>query len=387
MSKRLLYISVIAITLLFCTLHSAAQMSMPDNVCVGSTKTYQVNDPSVPSTYTWTINGVTQTSDSSKLIVTWNLVGTYLITVLEHSADGCDGDLKQGYVYVHPPDSTHIDSTICSSGLPFTWNGKQINAAGDFSAVFQNIWGCDSVVTLTLVVNPNVTGDTTATICQNQLPYTWYENTLPAAGTAKHTFVSASGCDSVVTLTLVVNPNVTGDTTATICQNQLPYTWYENTLPAAGTAKHTFVSASGCDSVVTLTLVVNPNVTGDTTATICQNQLPYTWYENTLPAAGTAKHTFVSASGCDSVVTLTLVVNPNVTGDTTATICQNQLPYTWYENTLPAAGTAKHTFVSASGCDSVVTLTLVVNPNVTGDTTATICQNQLPYTWYENTLP
>jgi hypothetical protein len=31
--------------------------------------------------------------------------------------------------------------------------------------------------------------------------------------------------------------------------------------------------------------------------------------------------------------------------------------------------TATHTFTSAAGCDSVVTLTLIVNPNLTGDTT------------------
>jgi hypothetical protein len=61
------------------------------------------------------------------------------------------------------------------------------------------------------------------------------------------------------------------------------------------------------------------------------------------------------------VVTLTLIVNPNLTGDTTATICANQLPFTWYQNTLNAAGTATHTFTSAAGCDSVVTLTLIVN--------------------------
>jgi hypothetical protein len=152
----------------------------------------------------------------------------------------------------------------------------------------------------------------------------------------------------VVTLTLIVNANLTGDTTATICQNQLPYTWHGHTLAAAGTVAHTFTSAAGCDSVVTLTLIVNANLTGDTTATICQNQLPYTWHGHTLAAAGTVAHTFTSAAGCDSVVTLTLIVNANLTGDTTATICQNQLPYTWHGHTLAAAGTVAHTFTSAA---------------------------------------
>src|SRR6476659_3418974 len=137
MSKRILYISVLAITLLFCALHSAAQVSsMPDNVCVGTTKTYQVNDPSIPSTYTWTIDGVTQSSTTNKLTVTWTTPGTYLITVQEHTAAGCDGDLQSGYVFVHPPSSKNIDTIVCELKLPFNWNGQEISSPGQFSASF-----------------------------------------------------------------------------------------------------------------------------------------------------------------------------------------------------------------------------------------------------------
>ncbi len=183
-------------------------------------------------------------------------------------------------------------------------------------------------------------------------------------------------------LTLNVNPAVTGSQTATICANQLPYTWNGNTYNAAWNLQDdTLVNAAGCDSIVTLTLNVNPAVTGSQTATICANQLPYTWNGNTYNAAGTYKDTLINAAGCDSIVTLTLNVNPAVTGSQTATICANQLPYIWNGNTYNAAGTYKDTLVNAAGCDSIVTLTLNVNPAVTGSQTATICANQLPYTW------
>ncbi|HET9277702.1 MAG TPA: T9SS type B sorting domain-containing protein, partial [Flavitalea sp.] len=209
--------------------------------------------------------------------------------------------------------------------------------------------------------NQNLTGDTTATICTNQLPFNWYGNSLTAAGTATHTFISASGCDSVVTLTLVVNQNLTGDTTATICTNQLPFNWYGNSLTAAGTATHTFISASGCDSVVTLTLVVSQDLTGDTTATICTNQLPFNWYGNSLTAAGTATHTFISAAGCDSIATLILRVN-TVTGSTTIdSTCANQ-PYIWNGNSYTTSGTYSVTLVNAAGCDSIAELALLVKP-------------------------
>ncbi|WP_216823399.1 hypothetical protein, partial [Niastella vici] len=221
--------------------------------------------------------------------------------------------------------------------------------------------------------------------CNNQLPYTWNGNTYNAAGTYKDTLTSAAGCDSIVTLTLTVKATLTGAQTATVCSNKLPYLWNGNSYNAAGTYKDTLISASGCDSIVTLTLNVNPTKTGAQTITICNNQLPYTWNGNTYNAAGTYKDTLTSAAGCDSIVTLTLNVNPVVTGSQTATVCANQLPYTWNGNTYNAAGTYKDTLISASGCDSIVTLTLNVNPTKTGAQTITICNNQLPYSWNGNT--
>lgn len=59
--------------------------------------------------------------------------------------------------------------------------------------------------------------------------------------------------------------------------------------------------------------------------------------------------------------TLHLMVNKPTTGDTTAVIYANELPYLWHGQTLTAAGTATYTTTNVAGCDSVVTLTLVVN--------------------------
>src|SRR5687768_10527680 len=383
MLKRLLHIIVLAL-LLFGVKETSAQMAMPDHVCIGTTKKYSVNDPTVPSTYTWKIDGVTQTTTTNEITITWNTVGQFLITVQERSADGCDGEIQSGIVYVYPNAATNEQITICATELPYTWNGKTLTEAGTTTATLKTVNGCDSVVTLTLNVIPVVTGAETATVCSNQLPYTWNGNTYNAAGIYKDTLVSATGCDSVVTFTLNVNPVVTGTETATVCSNQLPYTWNGNTYNAAGIYKDTLVSATGCDSVVTLTLNVNPVVTGTETATVCSNQLPYTWNGNTYNAAGTYKDTLTTAAGCDSVVTFTLNVNPVVTGTETATVCANQLPYTWNGNTYNAAGTYKDTLTSAAGCDSVVTFTLNVNPVVTGTETATVCSNQLPYIWNGN---
>ncbi|WP_216823389.1 hypothetical protein, partial [Niastella vici] len=329
----------------------------------------------------------TTTICANQLPYTWNgntydAAGTYKDTLT--SAAGCDSIVTLT-LNVNPVVTGSQTATVCANQLPYTWNGNTYNTAGTYKDTLTSAAGCDSIVTLTLNVNPVVIGSQTATVCANQLPYTWNGNTYNAAGTYKDTLTNAAGCDSIVTLTLNVNPIVTGSQTATVCANQLPYTWNGNTYNAAGTYKDTLLSAVGCDSIVTLTLNVNPVVTGSQTATVCANQLPYTWNGNTYNAAGTYKDTLISTAGCDSIVTLTLNVNPVVTGTQTTTICANQLPYTWNGNTYDAAGTYKDTLTSAAGCDSIVTLTLNVNPVVTGSQTATVCANQLPYTWNGNT--
>jgi gliding motility-associated-like protein len=115
MFKRLRYIIVSAM-LLFSVMQTAAQVAMPDNVCIGTTRLYSVNDPTVPSTYTWKIDGVTQTSTTNSISITWNTAGTFLVTVQEHAVNGCSGDIRSGYVYVNPLPNLVVNNppAICS---------------------------------------------------------------------------------------------------------------------------------------------------------------------------------------------------------------------------------------------------------------------------------
>jgi len=278
------------------------------------------------------------------------------------------------------------NTTICTNQLPYTWNGQTINAAGTYTANLTNAAGCDSIATLNLTVNPTLTSTTNTTICTNQLPYTWNGQSINAAGTYAANLTSATGCDSVATLNLIVNPTLTSTTNTTICANQLPYSWNGQTINTAGTYTANLTSAAGCDSIATLNLAVTPTLTSTTDLTICSNQLPYSWNGQTINSAGTYIANLTSAAGCDSVATLNLTVNPILTNTTNTTICTNQLPYSWNGQTINAAGTYTANLTSAAGCDSIATLNLTVNPTLTSTTNTTICTNQLPYTWNGQTI-
>ena len=233
--------------------------------------------------------------------------------------------------------------------------------------------GCDSIATLNVTVNPVVTSSTDTTVCTSALPFTWNGQTVNAAGPYTVTLTSAAGCDSIATLNVTVNPVVTSSTDTTVCTSALPFTWNGQTVNAAGPYTVTLTSAAGCDSIATLNVTVNPVVTSSTDTTVCTSALPFTWNGQTVNAAGPYTVTLTSAAGCDSIATLNVTVNPVVTSSTDTTVCTSALPFTWNGQTVNAAGPYTVTLTSAAGCDSIATLNVTVNPVVTSSTDTTVC--------------
>src|SRR5207253_1868019 len=110
--------------------------------------------------------------------------------------------------------------------LPFVWNGNNYNATGIYpiTLIGANANGCDSIASLDLTVNPTSSSTTTASVCNNQLPYVWNGNNYNATGIYPVTLTgaNANGCDSIASLDLTVNPTSSSTTTASVCNNQLP---------------------------------------------------------------------------------------------------------------------------------------------------------------------
>ncbi|WP_157977334.1 Ig-like domain-containing protein, partial [Taibaiella helva] len=111
--------------------------------------------------------------------------------------------------------------------------------------------------------------------------------------------------------------------------------------------------------------------------TVCETQLPYPWNGQSLTASGTYTHTQPNAVGCDSIVTLTFTVSPQVTPAfaAIAPICSgatapvlpatstNGITGTWSPATVSNTATGTYTFTPNAGqCATTATLTVTVNP-------------------------
>lgn len=173
-----LFRHIILFSLILFSIRSMAQTAMPDTVCVGTRRTYSVNTPAVPSTYTWTIDGVQQSSTRNSVVVDWNVPGVYTITVQEHPVNGCDGDIRSGKVYVNPIPipNAGADITACF--------GKDIRLDGSGSLNY--LWTPSIYLSNPRVANPSIL----------QAPPGIHQYYL--------TVIDAAGCRSVKTDTVTV---------------------------------------------------------------------------------------------------------------------------------------------------------------------------------------
>ena len=270
---------------------------------------------------------------------------------------------------VNPVATTPLSVTMCSNET-YDFHGRDLTQAGTYSDTLQTINGCDSVIVLTLNVNPVDTTPLSAMICSNEA-YDFHGRDLTQAGTYRDTLQTINGCDSVIILTLAVNPVVSTPLSATICSNEA-YDFHGRGLTQAGTYSDTLQTINGCDSVIILTLTVNPVYHDTINAAICEGSV-YTENGFNESEAGTYTQNLQTVNDCDSIVTLNLTVNSALTSIINAEICEGT---TYSENGFEQseAGTYTQTLQTINGCDSIVTLNLSMKPNSTMTFTATVCE-------------
>ena len=327
--------------------------------------------------------------------VTFTSAETQTVTLEGVTELGCDSILTLT-VSTSPALTGTYETSVCESQFPFTFHGETFTSAGTRTVTHVGVTeqGCDSTLTLTVNANPALTGTYSATVCETQIPFTFHGVTFNSTGTQTLTIPNATpqGCDSIVTLSVTVNGILEGEYNATVCESQLPFTFHGVTFDAAGSETLTIPNATpqGCDSIVTLNVEVNGILEGEYNATVCESQLPFTFHGITFTQSGQETLTIPNATpqGCDSIVTLNVTVNGVLEGNYSASVCDSQLPYTFHGITFTSAGTQTITIPNATpqGCDSIVTLSVTVSEVLSGEYSATICDDQLPYTFHGTTF-
>ncbi|MFM7586329.1 MAG: cohesin domain-containing protein, partial [Bacteroidota bacterium] len=295
--------------------------------------------------------------------------GTYRLVF---TSSGLANDTSSEIYLLCPPTGSMVYAAICSPSS-YTFNGQSLSTSGTYTATLTNAVGCDSVITLNLTVKQPSASTINRSICA-PASFAFGGVNLTAGGTYTDTLLNAVGCDSVITLNLTVNQPTSTILNEFICSGGV-YLFAGDSLGSTGVYRDTLTNAAGCDSIVVLNLNVGFPTRRFETVSIC-SPATYSFYGRVLSISGVYVDTVSgSAPGvCDTIVTLTLSVNGPSSYSFNAFRCLGGV-YVFGGDSLFATGTYIDTLrgAASTGCDSIVTLNLLVSsPTYRFDTVA-IC--------------
>lgn len=167
--------------------------------------------------------------------------------------------------YVYNAGAVYFFDTICPSDLDssvaaicagdtYNLGTLALTESGVYSYTFENLSGCDSIITLTLTVIENSTGIETVSACDS---YIWPVNSISYTQSGDYTAVmsNSAGCDSLITLHLTILESTESTITKDTC---IQYRWSANQqlYTASGNYTEVFVGSNGCDSAAHLDLTI-----------------------------------------------------------------------------------------------------------------------------------
>lgn len=226
---------------------------------------------------------------------------------------------------------------------------------------------CDSTFRLELYVAPMYQYDSITAICTNER-IVWqdrvYDGENLPIGTHYDTVRNKTflGCDSVFTLTLKVNPVYDTTEHITICDNDMPFVWYQEDK----NGKYD-------------TLIWSPKTFRDTIRlTPYQSNFPWKQKADTVYEAHRMLQTL---NGCDSMTHLRLTIKPTYLFLSDTSVCENDRVY-WrgrdYNNNLPY-GIYEYRETVSGECDSIYLLRVTVSPTYHFFKSDTLCDNETLY--------
>lgn len=291
----------------------------------------------------------------------WNLVkptsGIYFDTYT--SSNGCDSTVNLVLTVI--PTTRTLQDTICM-GETYSFYGQNLTATGTYVGHTVNSFGCNDTIILTLYVIDTL-ATTNATICSGDT-YMWEGNTYTQKGTYTVSRPGAHGCSLTKVLNLNVIPT---DSTinVSICQGGSALV-VDTVISAAGNYTLVRMGSEGCPLTYHINVTTNPVIHEDVNDYVCEG---YTYSGNGISNLPVTNDTAVTVNIrtsdqlCDSSVTVHISILPTQYSDTTVYIEEGEY-FTWYDETYTTNGNYTTRLNDVNGCDSVVTLHLIVKTSV-----------------------
>ena len=322
-------------------------------------------------------------------------------------------------IAVNRPTTSSNNLTICSNQLPYKWNNLTFYGAGTKTDTLRNVMLADSLATLNLTVKQTSSSVVEVAHCG---PYTYLGQVYRETGNYYLKIPNAAGCDSSITFKF--RQKATASTNSLVLTpNDLPYYWNDRTFRTAGTQSDTLINGELCDSIATLTLLVQYNITYATNNLLTLNKTitpinpqiqggyvpPGVWYVEAygysispaLPAGLSLNPVTGVISGTPTELSplkmytiklnqegaqlarFTLSVGAPSFSTTTIDNCG---PLTWNNVVYDKAGTGTYLTTNQYGYDSTATLIVSIRNLSASTTDLNLNLSQLPFTWNDTII-
>ncbi|MEG2069980.1 MAG: gliding motility-associated C-terminal domain-containing protein [Bacteroidales bacterium] len=327
-----------------------------------------------PYSYSWN-DQRRQTTDTAYQLC----AGTYCVTVTDAIGDtvmACytviDYEIPAGFIY----------DTICQ-GDNYHAHGFEIDSSETQEAgtiehrlVTQNSNNCDSTLILYLTIQAKSYSTEERAIPNSRLPYTWGDSVFMAPGSKILILQNHKGCDSIVTRRLSIIPTIYHDVDTAICESALPLTWHTLSFDDAGMQSLSFFASNGGDSVVSYRLTIYHNSAHSEELIVVENDLPFQWNDSIFTEQGSKITILKNRWGCDSILTMSVIVRYNTERSIDTAICEDQLPFTWNGFIFHHAEEIKDTTLNEDGTWHITTMTLIVNYANSSNITGKVCRGE-----------
>ena len=198
------------------------------------------------NSFTW-IDGNTYTSSTN----------TPTYTFVNGAANGCDSTVTLD-LHINPTTQYTTDTQYACESTGYTWvNGiTYYNSISGPTYYYQNIYGCDSIVTLDLTIYPIYSNEEHIFVCYGD-SYTFLDgdtyNNITEFFTKGINFTTINGCDSLIMYWVHVEGNHYYDT-INLCKGD-SYTFPDGTTQTNIQSDLDYISSfttvgSGCDSII-----------------------------------------------------------------------------------------------------------------------------------------
>ena len=222
------------------------------------------------------------------------------------SLNGCDSIVHTNLtVLSNSIDTQHVD--ICN-GESIVVGSSTYSIQGWYADMFTAINGCDSTLHTNLIVLPNASNNENIYLCSGDTLFvgsSFYTQT----GVYTNILVAENGCDSVLTINLIVNPISYTNINPIICEGE-DFHVANSTYSISAVYYDTIVNMYNCDSIITTNLTVNPTYDHQQLLQACIGD-SINIGNNYYTTSGVYADSLQTIDGCDSVVvTQIMIENP-----------------------------------------------------------------------------